>query len=363
MRVKNISLLITSLLFFCFMHAKYTRLNWGCTCQGGLEAIVGSGQISDDGFVAALSTASLPTCPTSLTSLPLYKDQIISGIAVNNVSPTLIYIAYITVDHHSLDSTLRIANLTNNLVLTEVANTGVLSKGLSHVQWIGGQGNTFYIATEDTYFIHIIPFDIGSLTFGTPFSAEKSPFSMGESVFLYFYTQDSQIYLLQGLSRGVVTYSFQPGSLNQINFTDLSSTFKTITSCSTCQNFLILGGKSKKSHRGIINSYFLTDVGYVTTTTVNPIKIGNSTIVNHVEKCCCPTAHLLLIATDSKVYTYDATTLTPIGQSEEEESFVDCSWCCSNDKFFSVINSSGKGLIFENNTSKLKFLCKLPSVK
>jgi len=113
-----------------------------------------------------------------------------------------------------------------------------------------GSNNRPYVAVDTIDDIRIYPVNLITLTIDAPLSTPN--ISQGyASTFLYWYVQDSNLYLIQGYSTNqVATYQVELGTTPVINpgvATDLSGTFTQINSCATCLDYLLLGGTNNST--------------------------------------------------------------------------------------------------------------------
>jgi hypothetical protein len=139
--------------------------------------------------------------------------------------------------------------------------------------------------------------------------------------------------------------------------TDLSAQFSVSRCCSTCSDYLAIGGTDDGQHAQLA-SYSINTTGnleYVTST------IFDATEANYCERCCCSDNNLI-IATDNGLLVADPDSFDIIASntSRADNIWTNACWCCDNSVLYSsATNSNHQSYIFKNSGSSLQEIMQL----
>jgi predicted outer membrane repeat protein len=339
-----------------FNTSGYARFNFGCTCTdsdnqrlliGSYNDIAGSHNLLM-GYIFDSSTNTT----TAITPVDL-GSHIIENIVVYNTD-SIVYIALLTKQNENCF--LRLATCVDSglgfsFTLSDPIS---MSNQTMKVQWIVGTDGTPYIATDMQDTLNIFKADLSTLTL-TPHDSVTNVAGSTNSTFLYWAVQADGLYLVQGYdAANVATYKVNPGTGKFIGAgvaTDVSSLFSVSLACSTCYNYLALGG-TNTSHQAIVASYHINTDG-----TLENIRSTTlpASAANYCERCCCNNSHLL-VATDNGLYSINPETFDIVASnvSLANNSWVNACWCCDNSlTYCSAINSNHQSYIFQEQGTNL----------
>jgi hypothetical protein len=169
------------------------------------------------------------------------------------------------------------------------------------------------------------------------------------------------LYLVQGYgASSIATYkvSADTGLFTSTGVTtDISDLFAVSRACSTCANYLAIGGTDNADHARLATYSINTDgtLEYSTSATLP------GTAVQYCERCCC-NDNDLIVATNSGLYvtTPDTFALIASNAGMTDNNWVNACWCCANSVLYSsAINSSHQSYIFEVSGSTLQEVIQL----
>lgn len=345
------------------LNTGYARFNFGCMCtdKGSQHILIGSYNDPagiDNKLMGCVFDADTSTT-ISITPADL-GTQVLNSVAVYNTDNST-YIALLTKQNDNY--LLRLATCADNgsgfaFTLSDTAVT--LSNPTAKVQWILGSDGTPYIITDMQETLNIFKADLSTLTL-TLHDTTTNMAGSTNSNFLYWTIQDTQLYAVQGYgTTHVITYKVDTDTVTFLNSgidTDISETFSTVPACSTCFNYLVLGG-TDNTNQGIVARYSINSDG--TLSLINSAYMPTAAVY-YCERCCCNT-NQLLVGTDTGLYSLDPASLIILAAntSMPNNDWVNTCWCCDSSVVYcSAIDGNHHSYIFQEQGSNLVKVCDL----
>lgn len=341
------------------MNPGYLRLNWSCLCS---DEGVGNGTLiaawnAGDGSLCKI-VAFDNHCTQTAVATEITLTGTITDIAVANSEDT-IYIAY-TVNNSGVYT----VNVTSYTAAGGFV-TPVFVSGpdiASHVQFFNLTNTTVLLAFEDNDRVAVAQIDLSTFNVTDSFFELKG--TAGTSAFLYWLESPTGTYwLLRGFnttspnSSVVETYPviFSPLSISPSVPTSITGNLYPITTCATCQNYLVIGGALS----GIAKIQQFTVLGGSLTPGIAK-SFSGTTIVSRAEICCCSESQLA-VGTDGLLTTLDPTSLATISAIPFVYSSDVC-WCCTGTTTLGIIQLSGVvniGNIISQGSGTFQVVCEL----
>jgi predicted outer membrane repeat protein len=312
-------------------HARY---NFGCVCNDAdnKHVLVGIYNDPDSNHNLLLGCLFDANNTTTLRFDSIdFGSELIYNMAVYNVDDT-VYIALLT--KQGTNHYVRVARAADDgtgYKFTLGSSAVVLEEPATKVQWINNSKGFPHIAIDMQKAIQIFKVDLVALSCKQhdliPNKADEC-----NSRFLYWATGDSGLFLIQGYDdTHIIIYGIDSMTCKAVNTgtkLDLGTYFSAITACSTCYNYLVIGGIDR-AHNAVIVEYKINTNG--TLSYSNSCNIGSSKMLYYLERCCCNTSAHLLVGTDKGLYTINPTTYDIIASHEGTNShWLNVCWCCSN---------------------------------
>jgi hypothetical protein len=286
--------------------------------------------------------------------------HVIQNIVVYNTA-TISYLALLTTANDNYY--LRLGTCTDvgaGSAFTLSSTVMQLTNPTAKIQWCLGNDGTPYLATDMQETLNIFAAHLDTLSL-TLHATTTNVAGSSSATFLYWAFQTNGLYLVQGYgASSIATYkvSADTGLFTSTGVTtDISDLFAVSRACSTCADYLAIGGTGNADHARLARYSINTDgtLEHLTSATLP------GTAVQYCERCCC-NDNDLIVATDSGLYTIDPGTLALIASNTEmsDNNWVNACWCCSESVLYSsAINSSHQSYIFEVSGSTLQAVMQL----
>jgi predicted outer membrane repeat protein len=331
------------------------RINWGCTCtdMNTRHLLVGSHNSGDlnnnilDGWI--FDPTITPSCQ-ELTPLALGSQVIVCSAVYTSTEETVIAVL---IQDQGGSSYVIVATVEGtNIVLQSMTQ---LPSVAFKLQWYGENSGEAYLVTDEYENISLYSVDLSSYTLTriatTPNLAAGVP-----STFLCWFPQSSDIYIVQGYNAtNIVTYKVNLGASTIDNgvVTNVASVYSHVNACSTCYNYLVLGGI--RGTESLLGYHWINGSGHIG----GPLpytSFAGATTVNYCERCCCNNDHLL-VGTDSGLYSVDAQTFAIVATNTtmSVNNWVNVCWCCASNKTYcAASDGASNGFIFKEQSGALE---------
>jgi hypothetical protein len=343
-----------------FSTAGYARFNFGCICTDSGDQHILLGSYNDlagihNRLVGYIFNSTIKT--TIPTASVDFGSHLIIDIAVYNTDNT-VYIALLTKQYDNYYVRLATFTKRESIFKFTLKIITPLHSPATKIRWILGTDGTAYIVTDMQKKLNIFRAHLNNLSF-ILHDITSNAAGNANSSFLYWAVQENGLYIIQGYDTAkVATYKVDQHTGKFIRkgiITDVGSLFSISLACSTCKNYLTLGGSSL-TRQGILASYSIDTDGklkYIKSAALP------ASIVNSCERCCCIKNHLL-VATDNGLYSTDPDSFDIIASntSMANNTWTNTCWCCDSSVIHCcAINSSHQSYIFqEQGTHLVKLL-------
>lgn len=333
------------------------RFNWGCTCNDteAKNFLIGSNNSADftdnkiEGWI--FDESATPSLQ-QVTSLDLETDVIFDSAVYNNEDGMNIAILIRRQDE---TSHIILATATAPTYAFVRQSTTQIPSIAFKLQWFVAPDGTPHIITDENDGLSLYAVNLNNYTI-TRVASTPNLASGGESTFLYWLLQGTDIYVIQGYNGiNVATYkvNFAIPSIETGVANDMSDDFAAISACSTCADYLALGGTTRLQ-TGAISLYSVDELGNLS----DPIlsrNIQNTFIIFYCERCCC-TNNNLLVATSNGLYCLDTESLETVASntSMPNNTWINTCWCCSETPTIcTAVNTLSSPFIFKKEGTNL----------
>jgi hypothetical protein len=290
-----------------------------------------------------------PSCQ-ELTPLALGSQVIVCSAVYTSTEETVIAVL---IQDQGGSSYVIVATVEGtNIVLQSMTQ---LPSVAFKLQWYGENSGEAYLVTDEYENISLYSVDLSSYTLTriatTPNLAAGVP-----STFLCWFPQSSDIYIVQGYNAtNIVTYKVNLGASTIDNgvVTNVASVYSHVNACSTCYNYLVLGGI--RGTESLLGYHWINGSGHIG----GPLpytSFAGATTVNYCERCCCNNDHLL-VGTDSGLYSVDAQTFAIVATNTtmSVNNWVNVCWCCASNKTYcAASDGASNGFIFKEQSGALE---------
>jgi len=339
----------------------FNRVNWGCLCgEGGYNGVFIGAYVDPAGIANRLMGWTFDgTSCAFITELNYTTTAIINHVVFNATGTISIGILA-----QQSDNSYRVDLATFDGVQFTPKGSHLFSPGVtaSKLQFILDSAGNLYAAVDTRGQINVMSIDKSSLSFINTFTQDNLN-SATQSNFLYWYANNNGLYLVQGYNNAgvptVATYkvTLDPNAtvIETGIETDIGTEFTKSFCCSTCQDYLVLGGTSIPfGGQAALVPCTLSTTGSLIPGIAVPVS---GTAVYYTERCCCDDDHLL-VATDNGLFSY-ANDLSMVISSTLIQCINTC-WCCKGDNHYCAAVTTGhEGEVFKENGASLEELCTL----